>query len=314
MQISLGVRFCKAFISKDYALDSSDLHKSSLRGSEATEAIQKNQIDCHESAVADSRNDTILGKLDSLKKSLDLSFIPILERRRLSEASKIAFGLIGNTALKMPIIFSSQNGEINRCFLMLKDLALHHFASPTAFSLSVLNATPALLAIAHKNHSEILAISAKDSLEYGLINAYMLLYDSSDTNCLVISYDERLDSKEISAVIMCVSLDKNLPQIVIERALFQDKSSLLCNGRAQAKQSTNNTLDSSLQATFSAQNDKILDCHDFATQNLAMTDYVDLDSNLAFLCAVAGEISHYQNGDFAMDLGDFLKGFSLADL
>lgn len=147
-------------------------------------------------------------KLNILKKDLDLSFIPILERRRLSQSSKIAFGLLKSVE-SMPIIFSSQKGEINRCFDMLQDLAIYHITSPTAFSLSVLNSTPALLAIASKNTSEILAISAKDSLEYGLINAYLLLKDSIK-QCLVISYDEMLESKEISLIAMCVSLDSNL--------------------------------------------------------------------------------------------------------
>lgn len=182
MTISLGVKYIKSFISKN---------------SQST--------------------------LDILKKDLNLNFIPIIERRRLSDASKIAFSLLGDSPLKMPIVFSSQKGEINRCFTMLNDLAAHHITSPTAFSLSVLNATPALLAIAQKNHSEILAISAKDCLEYGLINAYLLLcesaQDSSDSpkDCLVISYEEILHSKEISAVVVQVRLDSALPQIMIEK-------------------------------------------------------------------------------------------------
>lgn len=161
--------------------------------------------------------------LDVLKKDLDLRFIPAIERRRLSDASKIAFSLLGDSPIKIPIIFSSQKGEINRCFAMLNDLAAHNITSPTAFSLSVLNSTPALLAIAQKNHSEILAISAKDCLEYGLVNAYVLLYESSNDckanlkDCLLISYEETLHSKDISVVIACVSLDSALPQIIVKK-------------------------------------------------------------------------------------------------
>lgn len=276
MQISVGVRFCKAFISKYYALDSLE------------------------------------SPLATLKKDLDLSFIPVIERRRLSEASKITLGLIGDLPLHCPIVFSSQKGEINRCFRMLQDLAIHHLTSPTAFSLSVLNATPALLAITQKNHSEILAISAVDCFEYGLINAYALLcesaVDSQDSckssikDCLVISYDENLGSKEISAIIACVSLDSNLPQIRIK----SHKSSLqgsvsaanaakrLCE--APTNTCKNNCVDSSLP-TEDKTNDKF-----------------GLTSNLSFLSAVAGEIPRYENGDFALDISDFVREFSIENL
>lgn len=183
MKCSLGVVSIKAFLSKD--------------------------IKCDE-------------RLDILKKDLDLSFIPVLERRRLSQSSKIAFGLLKSVE-SMPIIFSSHKGEIHRCFAMMKDLAVHHITSPTAFSLSVLNSTPALLAIASKNHSEILAVSARDSLECGLINAYILLRDSTNKVALVISYDESQSdtSADISVVSAFVSLDTALPQIVLYKSLRQ---------------------------------------------------------------------------------------------
>lgn len=260
MRVKLGVRFCKAFISKNYALESlADLAQSRA-------------------------NQASLQRLNALKKDLDLSFIPPIERRRLSDASKIAFSLLGDSPLKMPIIFSSQKGEINRCFTMLNDLAAHNIASPTAFSLSVLNSTPALLAIAQKNNSEILAISAVDCLEYGLVNAYALLCESAQNmgesahnsreshpkDCLVISYEEMLHSKDICAVIACVSLDLALPQIALE---MRKKS------RQNSHESTAN-----------------------------------LSSNLSFLHSVANEKAHYQNGDFAVDLSDLLKGFSFANL
>lgn len=278
MQISVGVRFCKAFISKNYALDSLE------------------------------------SPLATLKKDLDLSFIPVIERRRLSEAGKITLGLLGNSPLHCPIVFSSQKGEINRCFGMLQELAIHHLTSPTAFSLSVLNATPALLAITQKNHSEILAISAVDCFEYGLINAYALLCESagdsqdlrksSIKDCLVISYDENLGSKEISAIIACVSLDSNLPQIRIK----SHKSSLqgsvsaanaakrLCEAPTNTCKSTNNCVDSSLPTEYKT-NDKF-----------------GLTSNLSFLSAVAGEIPRYENGDFALDISDFIREFSIENL
>ena len=274
MQVKLGVRFCKAFISKNYAFES----------------------------LADSaQNRAILQRLNALKKDLDLSFIPPIERRRLSDASKIAFSLLGSSSLKIPIIFSSQKGEINRCFAMLNDLASHNITSPTAFSLSVLNSTPALLAIAQKNHSEILAISAVDCLEYGLINAYALLSESSGANCklspkdcLIISYEEALHSKDICVVMACVSLDFSLPQIAVE--LRKD----LANDSG---------VDSPKDSAKDSRVDSHKDSHNDSPKNLA-----NLSSNLSFLFAMANSDAHYQNGDFAIDLSDFLKGFNLANI
>ncbi len=276
MQISVGVRFCKAFISKNYALDSLE------------------------------------SPLATLKKDLDLSFIPVIERRRLSEASKITLGLLGDSPLHCPIVFSSQKGEINRCFGMLQELAIHHITSPTAFSLSVLNATPALLAITQKNHSEILAISAVDCFEYGLINAYALLCESagdsqdlrksSIKDCLVISYDENLGSKEISAIIACVSLDSNLPQIRIKshKSSLQGSVSAANAAKRPCEAPTNtcknNCVDSSI--LIKSKND----------------NKFGLTSNLSFLSAVAGEIPRYENGDFALDISDFIREFSIENL
>lgn len=276
MQISVGVRFCKAFISKNYALDSLE------------------------------------SPLATLKKDLDLSFIPVIERRRLSEASKITLGLLGDSPLHCPIVFSSQKGEINRCFGMLQELAIYHLTSPTAFSLSVLNATPALLAITQKNHSEILAISAVDCFEYGLINAYALLcesaVDSQDLcestikDCLVISYDENLGSKEISAIIACVSLDSNLPQIRIK----SHKSSL--QGSVSAANATKRPCEA---PTNTCKNN----CVDSSILIKSKNDNkFGLTSNLSFLSAVAGEIPRYENGDFALDISDFVREFSVENL
>ena len=314
MRFSVGVKFCKAFISKNYALDSLESCELSLQNmADSCESTPPARGGAYNDSPSLARGDFTdfpsladgargwVKSLATLKKDLDLSFIPVIERRRLSEASKITLGLLGDSPLIMPIVFSSQKGEINRCFGMLNDLALHHFTSPTAFSLSVLNATPALLAIAQKNHSEILAISAVDCFEYGLMNAYALLCESAQDSCesthplspsaragesmdlresnpkecLVISYEEKLESKEISAVIACVSLDSTLPQIVIKK-------------RESHK----------IEADSHESNAKC----------------ANLGSNLSFLSAVAGKTLRYENGDFALDISDFLQGFSIEKL
>ncbi|MGX3044153.1 beta-ketoacyl synthase chain length factor [Helicobacter sp. T3_23-1056] len=141
-----------------------------------------------------------LERLKSYQQDFNLSHLPPLERRRLSNASKCALSLITpqNNAKQnppqkpMPIVFSSTLGEINRCFNMLLNLQDSYLLSPTSFSMSVLNATPALLAIATKNNAEISAISANPSLEYGIINAYTKLKDSAKTENKINEIDEVL--------------------------------------------------------------------------------------------------------------------------
>lgn len=144
--------------------------------------------------LADSNiacNNLALDVLKTYQHDFNLSSIPPLERRRLSNASKCAFSLLGDKKLdSTPIVFSSCLGEINRCFSMLLGLQNSYLLSPTSFSLSVLNATPALLAIANNNNAEISAISANPSLEYAIINAYTKLQDYKEV--LVLSYYEGL--------------------------------------------------------------------------------------------------------------------------
>ena len=147
---------------------------------------------------------TSIDSLKSYQQDFHLSHLPPLERRRLSNASKCVFSLLSpqehtnkpkSTPTKpLPIVFSSTLGEINRCFNMLLNLQDSYLLSPTSFSMSVLNATPALLAIATKNNAEISAISANPSLEYGIINAYTKLKDSANhiDEVLVLSYYEGL--------------------------------------------------------------------------------------------------------------------------
>ena len=129
-----------------------------------------------------NQNALDFAQLQSYKADFALSHISPLERRRLSNASKCVFSLLQPKINEwnlgsIPIVFSSTLGEINRCFSMLLSLQDSYLLSPTSFSMSVLNATPALLAIAHNNNAEISAISANPSLEYAMINAYMRLQE-----------------------------------------------------------------------------------------------------------------------------------------
>ena len=137
-------------------------------------------------------------------KEFRLDRIPPLERRRLGNATKCAFSLMSNFSFKTnpKIIFSSYSGEIHSCLSLLRTLDLESVVSPTQFSLSVLNATPASIASATHNQSEISAISAMPSLEYGLINA-----DSTEET-LLIAYEEYLKEEGFEYLMVLVHLDE----------------------------------------------------------------------------------------------------------
>ena len=134
--------------------------------------------------------------LECYKKDFNLK-LGAIELRRMGIALKCALSIINSLNIdreimqSIPIIFSSFSGESKHCVKLLKNLK-DDFVSPTAFSLSVLNATPAQIAIFYKNQNEISSISSKDSLEYGLLNAII----KPDKKCLLINYEEIADDLE----------------------------------------------------------------------------------------------------------------------
>lgn len=134
--------------------------------------------------------------LNIYQKDFKLDF-SALEQRRMGYALKSALSIVNSFDLSLqelktiPIIFSSFSGESEHCVKLLKNLK-DDFVSPTAFSLSVLNATPAQIAILYKNQNEISSISVKDSLEYGLLNATL----KPDKKVLLINYEEVAPSLE----------------------------------------------------------------------------------------------------------------------
>lgn len=102
-------------------------------------------------------------------KTPDISRVAPVARRRLGDCARLSYGVSAGLDIDVPVVFSSYYAEINRCFDLLSNLK--NEVSPASFSLSVLNAVAAMLSIEHKNTSEILAISARASVEYAILNA-----------------------------------------------------------------------------------------------------------------------------------------------
>lgn len=137
-------------------------------------------------------------RLERFRGEADLSFMPPLERRRLGNAAKCVFGVARRLEScvdisRIPIVFSSYCGELNRCYSLLDTLRQNEPLSPTEFSLSVLNANAALLAISRSNRSEITAVSGVSSFETGVFAAALKGLESQG-DILLVDYCEELDS------------------------------------------------------------------------------------------------------------------------
>ena len=124
----------------------------------------------------------------------DVSFLPAMQRRRLSRLARMAFSVgwplaEGHEAL--PLVFISRHGETPRTFDILSDLAADQPLSPTQFSLSVHNAVIGLWSIMRGETSEMTALAAAgDGLEHGLIEACALLNEGAPAVLLVITEEQ----------------------------------------------------------------------------------------------------------------------------
>lgn len=108
----------------------------------------------------------------------DVSFLPAMQRRRLSPLAKAAFAtahpLIGNRDL--PVLCCSVHGEAQRTYSLLRDVAAGEPLSPTAFGLSVHNAIAGQLSILCGIRSPALALAGGDlPLQAGFLEAAGML-------------------------------------------------------------------------------------------------------------------------------------------
>lgn len=108
-----------------------------------------------------------------------LEFLPAIKRRRLSDSARLyfeaAWRLVDNNP-DIPVVYASNNSEINRSFSLWQSLLKEGDISPTSFSLSVHNALVGQWSEFRQVKSETTAITARrDNLETALLEAYLLL-------------------------------------------------------------------------------------------------------------------------------------------
>lgn len=127
-----------------------------------------------------------------------LDFLPAMQRRRLSPLSRMVFSVAWPILARYPqcpVVFCSCNGEINRSFQLLIELAQGNGVSPTSFGLSVHNAIAGQLAIHHGNYAEQSAIAAHaNGLEHAMLEAWLMLQDGA-SQVLVLYANDPLEAR-----------------------------------------------------------------------------------------------------------------------
>jgi hypothetical protein len=115
-------------------------------------------------------------------------------RRRLSALAKLSLHVAHECVQSLPqarLVYASRHGELSKTTAMLHDLAREEALSPTAFSLSVLNATVGVFSILRQDTSPATAIAAaENSFGYGLLEACAQLNADPSIPVLLIYADE----------------------------------------------------------------------------------------------------------------------------
>ena len=111
----------------------------------------------------------------------DVSFVPPLERRRLTGVERAALSVAWQvkTDSELPVVFASRWGEIGVTIKLMQQFHADGEMSPAGFSASVHNAAPGAFSLLTKNHAPYTAIAARDrSLEAGLLETLALRRES----------------------------------------------------------------------------------------------------------------------------------------
>jgi len=115
----------------------------------------------------------------------DVSFIPPMVRRRMSDMEKIAVGLAGKIApndTNYTTVFASQFGEWGQTLRLIRQFFDENEMSPAGFSNSVHNAGAGMFSLITQNTNCYTAIAAgKDTLEMAILKAL-----TEKTNVMVV--------------------------------------------------------------------------------------------------------------------------------
>ena len=122
---------------------------------------------------------TAIWRVTNEQPKPDVSFVPPMERRRLTgverAALSVAWQVRPQDEEEIPVVFASRWGEIGVTAKLMQQFHADGEMSPAGFSASVHNATPGAFSLLTKNHAPYTAIAARArSLEAGLLESFAL--------------------------------------------------------------------------------------------------------------------------------------------
>lgn len=135
----------------------------------------------------------------------DLSFVPMMTRRKLSPLAKCAFSTIYKCFDKddINLVFASQYGEVDKLNSLIEQYTSENEVSPIAFSSSVHNNTIGTFSLLNKINSKYNAISAGEcSLSNGFLEAII-----ADETTLFCYADTIPEIKSVSCLIGNIQKD-----------------------------------------------------------------------------------------------------------
>ena len=151
----------------------------------------------------------------------DISFIEPMVRRRLSSLSRSALKVAHDCAAgreRVRVVFASRHGELRRTTDILRAISTGEPVSPTAFSLSVLNAMTGIFGIARGDRSPASAISAgAETLGFALLEAHAQFEADPSSPVLLVYADEPADAAygtiedEVQGGALAILLDTGAP-------------------------------------------------------------------------------------------------------
>lgn len=125
----------------------------------------------------------------------DVSFLPAMQRRRLSPLARMVFQVAWPLAEGQDgqaVVFCSRHGETPRNLGLLTQLGTGEELSPTHFSLSVHNAIIGLWSMFRGDTSEMTAISAtEDGLELAVMEAVLMLQGGAESVLVIVAEDSQ---------------------------------------------------------------------------------------------------------------------------
>jgi hypothetical protein len=125
-----------------------------------------------------------------------LAYVEPMTRRRLSPLARAVLDCAGRCqtgAGDLRVVAASRHGELARTLSQLEDIAAGAEVSPTAFSLSVHNATAGLLSIVRRNRAPMSAVAAgEETFGWGLLDAHAAFAASPDEPVLYLYGDDVL--------------------------------------------------------------------------------------------------------------------------